>query len=73
MSSIVLKTKRGGGDSQVREDTDVCRLLLGLDVQEAVRVPYVRVVAPDISKARRIIILKSIPISSSTDVEEAHR
>ncbi len=42
-----------GGSSQVREDADICRLLLGLDVQEAVRVPYVRIVAPNFSKARR--------------------
>ena len=71
MSLIAHKTKGGGGDSQVRKDTDVRGLLLSLDVQEAVRVPHVRVVAPNISKARGI--LKSVLKSGSTDVEKAHR
>ena len=51
MSLTVRKTKSGGGDSQVRKDTDVRGLLLSLDVQEAVRVPHVRILAPDLSKS----------------------
>ena len=59
------------GSSQVTDDPNARRLLGGLDVQEAVRVPHVRVVAPNISKARGI--LKSVLKSGSTDVEKAHR
>ena len=41
------------GSSQVTDDPDARRLLGGLDVQEAVRVPHVRILAPDLSKPRQ--------------------
>ena len=44
----------GRGGSQVREDADIRRLVLGLDAQEAVGVPHVCIVSPNLRKAREI-------------------
>ena len=58
------------GSSQVTDDPDARRLLGGLDVQEAVRVPHVRILAPDLSKPRQRDVS---PESSPANDKKAYR